>query len=85
LLASVPEEARNECWWYVGVDAIPVPGDAGGGVELLSSIRLTRPVGHFLRAIRASAVLDALDKLLARNRARLGRFVPDGPAPLRYP
>jgi hypothetical protein len=24
-------------------------------------------------------------RLIARNRHRLGRFVPDGPGPLRYP
>ncbi len=28
---------------------------------------------------------DALYHVLARNRERLGRFVPDGPAPRRYP
>ena len=28
---------------------------------------------------------DALYRVLARNRERLGRLVPDGPAPRRYP
>jgi hypothetical protein len=30
-------------------------------------------------------LVDALDKLFARQRGRLGRFVPEGPAPRRYP
>ena len=30
-------------------------------------------------------ILDALDTRVARHRSRLGRFVPDGPAPRRYP
>jgi hypothetical protein len=48
-------------------------------------VRLTHPLGHVLRAIRASTLVDALDKLVARHRGRLGRFVPEGPAPRRYP
>jgi hypothetical protein len=85
LLASVPEEARNECWWLVLRDGTPVAGDGGGGVELLAEVRLTRPLGGALRALRASTLVDALDRLVARHRGRLGRFVPDGPAPRRYP
>jgi hypothetical protein len=85
LLDSVPEEARDECWWLVLRDGTPIPGDAGGGVALFGEVRLTRPVGRVLRALRASAVIDALDKVLARYRSRLGHFVPEGPAPRRYP
>jgi hypothetical protein len=85
LLASVPEEARGECWWYVLRDGTLVPGDSGGGVALLAGLRLTSPLGLMLRALGASALVDALDKLVARNRGRLGRLVPDGPAPRRYP
>ena len=85
LLATVPEEARGECWWLVLRDGTPIPGDGGGGVALFAEIRLTRPLGHLLRLLRASPLLDALDKVVARHRGRLGRFVPDGPAPRRYP
>ncbi len=52
---------------------------------LLAEMRVTRPLGRVLRAVRLSPVIDALDRALARNRARLGRFVPEGPAPRRYP
>jgi hypothetical protein len=85
LLVSVPEEARGECWWLVLRDGTPVAGDQGGGVALLAELRLTRLLGRLLRAAHASRLIDALDKLLARHRARLGRFVPEGPAPRRYP
>jgi hypothetical protein len=81
----VPEKERRECWWLVLRDGTPVPGDGGGGVVLLTELRLTRTLGRVLAGTRASPLVDALDKLLARHRRRLGRFVPDGPAPRRYP
>jgi len=85
LLASVPEPARDECWWLVLRDGTSIPGDAGGAVALFSEVTLTRPLGRLLRALRAASVLDAVDKVVARHRRRLGRFVPEGPAPRRYP
>jgi hypothetical protein len=85
VLASVPEEARDECWWFVLRDGTPIPGDEGGAVALLAEVRLTRPLGRLLRLLRASALLDAVDKLVAGQRGRLGRLVPEGPALRRYP
>jgi hypothetical protein len=85
LLARVPEEVRCESWWLVLRDGRPIAGDAGGGVALFAEVRLTRPLGRVLRALNASALVDALDKVIARHRSRLGRFVTDGPAPRRYP
>jgi hypothetical protein len=85
LLAGVPEDARDECWWLVLRDGTPIAGDGGGGVALFAEVRLTRPIGRVLRAVHASAVIDTLDKILARYRSRLGRLVPEGPAPRRYP
>jgi hypothetical protein len=81
----VPEEARDECWWLVLPDGTPIAGDAGGGVALFTEVRLTRRLGRVLRRLHASALLDELDKVAARHRGRLGRFVPEGPAPRRYP
>jgi hypothetical protein len=83
LLASVPEAARGACWWLVLRDGTPVPGDGGGGLLLLSELRLTRPLGMLLRTLHASTLVDGLDRLVARHRRRLGRLVPDGPAPRR--
>src|SRR5918999_3411838 len=54
----------------------PVAGDAGGGIALLAEIRLTRPLATVLRALRLAAFVDALDKLVARHRARLGSAHP---------
>jgi hypothetical protein len=80
----VPEDERGECWWLVLRDGTLVPGDGGGGVALFAEVRLTRPLGRVLRALRLSRLVDAFDKFVARHRGRLGRFVPDGPAPRRY-
>jgi hypothetical protein len=85
LLASVPEDAREDCWWLVLRDGTAIPGDAGGGVAFLNEVRVTRPVGRILRATRAAPLVDGLDKLVARYRRQLGRLVPNGPAPRRYP
>jgi hypothetical protein len=85
LLAKVPEDARGGCWWLVLRDGTPVPGDGGGGVLLLSELRLTRPLGVLLRTVHASTLVDGLDRLVARHRRRLGQLVPDGPAPRRRP
>ncbi len=85
LLAAIPEERRSECWWLILRDGTPVAGDGGGGVMLFTYIPLTRPLGRVLRALRLSPVIDALDALLAQYRKRVSRFVPEGPAPRRYP
>jgi hypothetical protein len=85
LLAPVPEGARGECWWLVLCDGTPIAGDAGGGVALFAEVGLTQPLARVLRALHASALIDALDKVVARHRSRLGRFVPEGPALRRYP
>ena len=85
LLDGIPKEARMECWWLVLRDGTPVAGNKGGGVAILSELRLTRPVGVMLRLLRLSPVVDFLDDQLAGQRARLGRFVPDRPALRRYP
>jgi hypothetical protein len=85
LLAQVPEPKRGQCWWLVLRDRTLVAGDDGGGVMLLASMRRTRWGGHGLRTLRLSSLIDALDHVLARHRKHLGRFVPNGAGPLRYP
>jgi hypothetical protein len=42
-------------------------------------------MGRVLRALHASVLIDMFDKVAARYRSHLGRFVPEGPAPRRYP
>jgi hypothetical protein len=85
LLASVPEDVRNESSWLVHRDGAAVRLGAGGAGRLLVELRLTRRLGRALEAVGASRLLDALVRLVSRHRARIGRFVPDGPAPRRYP
>jgi predicted DCC family thiol-disulfide oxidoreductase YuxK len=85
LLVCVPEDARFGRFWFVLHDGTPIAGDAGGGSALLAEVRLTRPVEHVLGAVHASAIVDALDKVIARHRQRLGHLVPEGDAPRRYP
>ena len=85
LLAQVPESRRGECWWLVLRDRTLVAGDNGGGVMLLAAMRLTHWSGHGLRTLRLSSLIDTLDHVLARYRKHLGRFVPDGAAPVHYP
>lgn len=84
-MAQVPEHRRRECWWLVLRDRTLVAGDNGGCVMLLAAMRLTRWAGRGLRWLRFSPVIDALDHVLGRYRKHLGRFVPEGAAPLRYP
>lgn len=81
----MPKEERDRCWWLVLRDGTAVPGDRGGGVAVLAELRLTSPLGRLLRKLGASPLIDAFDRLVARHRAPLGRLVPDGPAPRRYP
>jgi len=85
LLAAVPHAARAERWWLVRRDGTIVAGDGGGGVELLLELSLTRRLGRVLEKLGASPLLDALDQLASRRRGQLGRLVPDGPAPRRFP
>jgi predicted DCC family thiol-disulfide oxidoreductase YuxK len=85
LLASVPRAEHDQRWWLVRRDGTVVPGDGGGGIELLTELRLTRPLGRALQALRATRLVGGLNRRVSRSRSRVGRFVPEGPAPRRYP
>jgi predicted DCC family thiol-disulfide oxidoreductase YuxK len=85
LLASVPEDERAECWWLVLRDGTTLRGDRGAGAALLRELRMTRHLGASFDRLRLSLAGDALDRLASTHRRRLGRLVPDGAAPRRYP
>ena len=85
LLASVPEELRTDSWWIILCDGTPIPGKHGGGVALLRQLHRTRRLGLLLSAFHLTPFIDALDRCFAIWRRWLSRFVPDGPAPRRYP
>ncbi|MFO7573010.1 MAG: DCC1-like thiol-disulfide oxidoreductase family protein [Gaiellaceae bacterium] len=83
LLASLPTEERLATWRLARVDG-SLAGYGSGVPGLLSAMRLTRPFGRALALVPAGA-LDAAYRFVARNRSNLGRFVPDGSAPKRFP
>jgi predicted DCC family thiol-disulfide oxidoreductase YuxK len=82
LLATVPESERSTTWWLVERDgSLRSRGRAAAALA-----------GHMtglgdpgpLRG-RLGAVLDHLYEAVARRRSLLGRLVPNGPGPGRYP
>jgi len=84
LLDALPEEERLASWRLVGADGT-LAGDGGAGLPaLLRTVRRTRPLGWLLGLV-PPYLLDSGYELIARNRGRLGRLVPDGPAPRRVP
>jgi predicted DCC family thiol-disulfide oxidoreductase YuxK len=83
LLEPLPEEERLATWRLARADG-SLAGYGAGVPELLVAMRLTRPLGRAL-ALAPAGALDASYRLVARNRSRIGRLVPDGPAPRRYP
>jgi len=83
LLEPLPEDEGFASWHLARGDGSLV-GYGTGGVELLRSMRLTRRAGR-LFAVVPDRVLDAAYGLVARYRGPLGRLVPDGPAPKRFP
>ncbi len=58
-------------------------GAAALGV--LERLPATRPLARSAALLHASRRSKTLYAFVARNRDRLGRFVPDGSAPRRYP
>ena len=83
LLASLPEDERSASWRLARAGGL-LAGEGRGVPELLRVLQLTRPLGRLLGLVPPRA-LDAAYRLVARNRSRLGRLVPDGPAPQRFP
>jgi predicted DCC family thiol-disulfide oxidoreductase YuxK len=81
LLDPLPADERLASWRLVRPDG-SIVGRGAGAPMLLEEMRLTRPAGRLLARIPAT-VLDRAYDVLARNRGRLGRLVPDGPAPRR--
>ena len=52
---------------------------------MLALFPLTRPLAFVLRTLRLSRLLDWADVVLSGQRGRLGKIVPEGSAPRRYP
>jgi len=82
LLTALPERERLASWRLVAPDGT-LAGYGAGLPALLRTAGRTR-LGRLLGLVPPS-LLDGAYKLLVRNRGRLGRLVPDGPAPRRLP
>lgn len=83
LLAGVVEEVRLETWRLASPDG-SLASRGGGAVDLLLALRVTRPAGRLLARVPARR-LDRAYEAIARRRRTLGRLVPDGPGPRRFP
>jgi hypothetical protein len=81
-LAPIPEEERFSTWHLVQRDG-SLSGRGAGGLDLLEL--LVPRVGRGLRGLPLERPLDSAYELIARNRSRLGRIVPDKPGPRRFP
>jgi hypothetical protein len=83
LLARLPEEERLQTWRLARTKSA-LPGHGTGVPELLATMRVTRPAGRLLGLV-PDGVLDRVYAQIARHRGSLGRLVPDGHAPRRFP
>lgn len=83
LLAALSENERLDTWRIAQPDG-SLTGYGAGVPDLLDAMRLTRPAGRLLGQV-PDGVLEALYRAVARNRGSLGRFVPTGSAPRRFP
>jgi predicted DCC family thiol-disulfide oxidoreductase YuxK len=55
------------------------------GVAAMEHIKVTRPLGKAMRALRLEGLATGINVLVRRNRHRLGRLVSDRPGPRRPP
>jgi hypothetical protein len=81
LLGPLPERERFASWHVVR----PGGGTSSrgtAGIDLLDALGFSR---SSRAAARASGPIERLYGLVAKHRDKLGRFVPDGPAPRRFP
>jgi hypothetical protein len=83
LLAPLPQDERFASWHLRLADG-SLTGHGRGGVDVLQSMHRSRAAGRLLASLPDS-ILDTLYGVLARHRTALGRLVPDGRAPRRYP
>jgi predicted DCC family thiol-disulfide oxidoreductase YuxK len=77
ILATLPEPERFTSWRLATDEGLFERGEAAVKLADLLLPGSGRLVGRL--------PLEAAYRLVARNRHRLGRLVPDGPAPRRFP
>lgn len=84
IMDAIPEADRLAGWHLVLTDGTRLSGGPGT-VRLLEEIRWTRWLGTSCRVLGLTGPLDRLDAFIAEKKGRLGRRVPDGDAPRRFP
>jgi predicted DCC family thiol-disulfide oxidoreductase YuxK len=82
LLGGLLASERLGSWRLVAIDGT-LGGFGAGTVGLAGALGFTR-VARLLDRI-PDATLDGIYRAVARRRGFLGRLVPDGPAPRRFP
>src|SRR2546427_397292 len=78
--ASLPEEEKFASWPLVRPPG-RISSRGAAGVDLLDTLGYERAARA---ASRIEGSIESFYRLVAENRDRLGRLVPDGPAPRRF-
>ena len=81
---AIPEPDRFSGWHLLTPEGTRLTGGPGV-VRLLLELRWTRWLGRISGSRRVTHVLGHVDTAIARRKGRLGRRVPDGEAPRRFP
>jgi predicted DCC family thiol-disulfide oxidoreductase YuxK len=84
LLEHISEEERGSSIRLVLPDGRAVSAGAAA-LGVLERLPVTRMVARSFARLRALPAAEATYAFVARHRSRIGRLVPDGPAPRRYP
>ncbi len=82
---AIPPDERLAGWHLVLTDGVRLAAGPGA-IVVLEGLWWTRWLGKLCRWLRLGAALGAIDGFVAKKKGgRLGRRVPDGPAPRRFP
>ena len=84
MVDAIPEDDRLTGWHIVLTDGTRLSGGPGV-VRLLEELRWTRWLGTCCRVLGLTRWLGDVDAFIAQRKGRLGRRVPDGEAPHRFP
>jgi predicted DCC family thiol-disulfide oxidoreductase YuxK len=84
IVDAIAEDDRLAGWHLVLTDGTRLSGGPGA-VRLLEELRRTRWLGTSCRVLGLTRSLGSVDAFIAERKGRLGRRVPDGEAPRRFP
>jgi len=84
IVGAIPEDDRLAGWHFVLPDGTRLSGGPGT-VRLLEELSWTRWLGISCRMLGLTRSLGRIDAFIAQKKGRLGRRVPDGEAPHRFP